>query len=235
MRRRVGARWLTEQLQPGDVSLLTRGAESRWRWPSTIEVVHVYLASEQLNATCRQMYEHDVSDVDLRDELKADDPAIHRTATALAAEAAQGGAGSKLLIDSLATQLCVQILRHHADVRFREPTPGGEEALSFAQERAVRGYIRDHLHESISLDDLAASVGLSRFHFARRFRRSAGTSPHAFVLSQRVELAQTMLARTDLPIADIAARCGFADQSHMNRVFQKRIRTTPGLYRASGA
>ncbi len=230
MSRRVDGGWLNEQLHPGDVSLLTRAAESHWLWPSDIEVVHVYITQTELARTCRQMYDREVSDVALCDELKANDPAIHRTAMALATEADQGGAGSKLLIDSLATQLCVHILRRHAEVVFRETS--ADEGLTLAQERAVREYIQTHLAEPINLDDLAATTALSRYHFTRRFRRCTGTSPHEFLLRRRVEQAETILSRTDAPLVDVAARCGFSDQSHMTRVFRKYVGTTPGRYRA---
>lgn len=232
MRRRVNAEWVNETLRPGDVSLLTRAAASHWVWPGDLEVVHVYLTRDELAATCRQLYERDIEEIQLRDEVKADDPAIHRTAMAIAHEAAEGEAGSRLLVDSLSTQLCVYILRRHADVLFREPT--GEGGLTFTQQRTVTDYIRAHLDETITLDDLAASVAFSRFHFARCFRRSTGASPHEFVLRQRIEQAKTMLTRTNVALLDIAARCGFADQSHMTRVFNKHVGTTPGQYR-SGA
>lgn len=230
MRRRVDEGWVNEELRPGDVSLLTRAAASHWVWPSDIEVVHVYLTREELAATCRQMYELDIEDVELRDEVKADDPAIHRTAMAIAGEAAQGGAGNRLLVDSLSCQLCVHILRGHAEILFREPVDHG--GLTFAQQRTVSDYIHTHLGETIILEDLATSVALSRSHFARRFRRSTGTSPHEFVLRLRVEQAETLLSRTSLPLLDVALRCGFADQSHLTRVFKKRVGTTPGHYRA---
>lgn len=229
MRRKVEGTWSEQTLRPGDVSLLTRAAESHWVWPSDIEVVHVYVSQAELAATCRQMYEREVTDVELRDELKAEDPAVHYTARALAAEAAQGGAGSKLLIDSLSTQLCVHILRHHAKVLFREVAE--QEGLTFAQERTVYDYVAAHLHETVSLDDLAGAVGLSRFHFGRCFRRTTGTRPHEFLVAQRVERAKTMLTRTGVPLVDISARCGFADQSHMTRTFKQRVGTTPARYR----
>jgi AraC family transcriptional regulator len=230
MRRRVAGAWRAETMRPGDVSLLTRAASSHWVWPADIEVVHVYIGQEELAATCRQMYERDVAEVELRDELKADDSALHRTALAVAAEAAQGGAGSRLLIDSLSTELCVRVLRNHADVLFREA--GGVEGLTLAQERTVRDYVHEHLHAAIPLDELAAQVSLSRFHFARRFRRSTGRSPHEFVMAHRVQRAATMLSRTNVPLVDVAARCGFADQSHLTRVFKKQVGTTPARYRA---
>ena len=231
MRRRIDSGWIQERLGPGDVSLLTRAAESHWVWPEDIEVVHVYLTHDELANTCRQMYERDVTDVELHDVVKADDPAIHRTAMLIANEAAQGGAaGSRLIVDSLSCQLSVHILRRHAHVLFRDS--GRVDGLSFGQERAIREFIHEHLQENMSLDDLAGSVGLSRYHFARRFRQSTGTTPHEFVLQQRIDRAKTLLHRTNTALLDIASVCGFADQSHMTREFRKRVNVTPGRYRA---
>ena len=230
MRRWVHARWAAEDLRAGDVSLLTRAAGSHWVWPRDIEVVHVYLTHAELAATCRQMYERDVVDIELHDTVKAGDPAIHRTVMQIAQEAAQGAAGSKLMVDSLSCQLAVQLLRRHAHVHFRES--GGPDGLTFAQDREVRDYIHDHLAETISLDVLAAVAGLSRFHFARKFRTTIGTTPHAFVLQQRVERARTLLERAGTSLLDIAASCGFADQPHLTREFKKRIGVTPGRYRS---
>jgi AraC family transcriptional regulator len=229
MRRRVDGQWLSEQLAPGDVSLLTRAAESHWTWDKDIEVVHVYLTQDELAATCKQMYERDVQDVELHDEIRANDPAIHRTAILIAQEAAHGGVGSGLLVESLSCQLAVHILRRHAHVLFRESH--SHDGLTFRQERTVRDYIHEHLADNLTLDELAASVALSRYHFARRFRVSTGTTPHEYVLQQRVARAQTLLTRTNYPLLDIALTCGFADQSHLNRVFKKHTGMPPGHYR----
>ena len=171
MRRSVDGTWTAEILRPGDVSLLTRAVASHWVWPGDIEVVHVYLTAEELATTCREMYDREVTEVALRDEIRADAPAIHRTAMLIAREASCGGAGSSLLVDALACQLAVHILRGHADVVFRDRQDGG---LTSMQERAVRDFVEEHLHERIALTDLAAVVGLSRCRFVRRFRCSTG-------------------------------------------------------------
>lgn len=230
MRRRFDGHWSTEYLGPGDVSLLTRAAESHWVWPEGIEVVHVYLTQDELAATCRQMYERDIADIELHDVLKASDPAIHRTAMHIAAEAAHSDVGSPLLIESLSCQLSVHILRRHAQVQFKEHS--SNDTLTTRQIGAVQEFIRSHMRENIALDDLADCVGLSRYHFARRFRQTMGTSPHEFVIKQRVSRAQLMLQRTSNPLREIATLCGFSDQSHMTRVFQQRLGTTPGKFRA---
>ena len=229
MHRRVGGDWIDEQVGPGDVSLLTRAVESHWAWPRRIEVVHVYLTQAELAQTCREMYEREVAEVELLDEVKADDPDIHRIAMLLAREAARGGPGSRLLVESLACQLGVYILRKHGHVLFREPD--GTAGLSSAQERAVRDYVHEHLQDNLSVGDLAGLVDLNRFQFARRFKQSTGTTPHVHVMDERVARAKTLLRRTGIPLAEVAHQCGFADQSHMNRVFGGRVGTTPGQYR----
>ena len=229
MHRRVGGDWVDEQVGPGDVSLLTRAAESHWAWPRRIEVVHVYLTQAELARTCQEMYGREVAEVELFDEVKADDPDIHRIAMLLAREAARGGIGSRLLVESLACQLGVYILRKHVHVLFREPD--GTAGLSSAQERAVRDYVHEHLQDNLSVGDLADFVDLSRFQFARRFKQSTGATPHAYVMDERVAKAKTLLRRTGIPLAEVAHQCGFADQSHMNRVFGGRVGTTPGQYR----
>ena len=55
------------------------------------------------------------------------------------------------------------------------------------------------------------------------------------MLQQRLARARALLSRTDAPLLGIAASCGFADQSHMNRVFKKRVGQTPGQFRAAGS
>jgi len=74
-------------------------------------------------------------------------------------------------------------------------------------------------------------VHLSVFHFSRKFSKEFGCSPHAFVMKKRVELAVTQISTTLLPIKVIASQCGFADQSHLTRVFRRFVGTTPAALR----
>ena len=99
--------------------------------------------------------------------------------------------------------------------------------------RRVRDYVMAHLAESISVEALAAIVGLSRFHFARAFKQSEGVTPHRFLLQCRVRRAQELLAATELPLAQIALAAGFSDQSHCSRRFRELVGLTPSKYRWS--
>jgi transcriptional regulator GlxA family with amidase domain len=97
----------------------------------------------------------------------------------------------------------------------------------------VLEYLDDHLEGGVSLQELASVAGLSTSHFVRSFKRSLGVTPRDYLLECRVRRAQALLARTDLPVSEIARRCGFADQSHCTRLFRERMGVTPRKYRAS--
>jgi AraC-like DNA-binding protein len=92
----------------------------------------------------------------------------------------------------------------------------------------ARDYLHDHLVRDVSLAELAQIAGLSKFHFLRVFCERFGLTPHAYQLQQRILRAKQLLQV--LPIADVAAHCGFADQSHLHRVFWSLVGTTPGRY-----
>ena len=99
--------------------------------------------------------------------------------------------------------------------------------------RRVRDYVMAHLEESISVQSLAAIVGLSRYHFARAFKQSEGVTPHRFLLQCRVRRAQELLAGTELSLSEIAIAAGFSDQSHCSRRFRELVGLTPSKYRWS--
>jgi len=87
---------------------------------------------------------------------------------------------------------------------------------------------------SVSLGELAALAGVSRFQLLRGFAREVGITPHAYLVQRRVLLARRFLADGEMP-AQAAIRAGFADQSHMTRAFVRQLGITPGRYRAAVA
>jgi AraC-like DNA-binding protein len=93
-------------------------------------------------------------------------------------------------------------------------------------------YIRERYHCSISLDEIAALSGLSRFHLLRSFQRAVGAPPHAYQIQLRIEHACRLLQAGVRP-SMVASAVGFADQSHLTRHFRKIMFITPGAYRAA--
>ena len=118
---------------------------------------------------------------------------------------------------------------HSSDIQAYTARKG--RMLTPLQERRVTSRLLDDLAGDPSLSELAALCGLSRTHFIRAFKQSTGMPPHRWLLMQRVKRAKDLLHGTNMPIADVAAACGFADQSHLTRVFSKAFRVSPGVWR----
>jgi AraC family transcriptional regulator len=104
--------------------------------------------------------------------------------------------------------------------------------LSAAQQHRVVELVREQLGAKLSLAVMAAAVDLSPQHFARLFKTTFGTTAHAFVEAQRIDAAVAELRRDrSLPIAAIAAACGFSSQSHMTELMRRRLGVTPSALR----
>ncbi|MCO5414242.1 MULTISPECIES: AraC family transcriptional regulator [Ralstonia] len=108
---------------------------------------------------------------------------------------------------------------HHADA--------APDAIQLARTR-----IDDDPAAAISLLDLAHETGLSRFQVLRGFARVTGLTPHAYQVQRRVALARRLIAQGQ-PLAEVAAACGFADQSHMTRQFVRKYGVSPGMVAAA--
>jgi AraC-like DNA-binding protein len=93
----------------------------------------------------------------------------------------------------------------------------------------ARALIADAVFENTLIDSIAEEVGLSAYALIRRFKKVYGISPHAWRMQARANEAARML-REKTSLADVAGSCGFADQSHMSRIFKKVYGVTPGQY-----
>lgn len=100
--------------------------------------------------------------------------------------------------------------------------------------RVVRERLADERLEAPTLATLASMAGLSRYQLLRRFQQAYGVPPHAWLLQQRVERVRGLI-RGGSRLADAAAACGFADQSHMTRVFVRHFGFTPGAWQQATA
>jgi len=87
---------------------------------------------------------------------------------------------------------------------------------------------------AVTLADLARVSGLSRFQVLRGFVRATGLTPHAYLVQRRIDLARRLIAG-GAPLAEAAAASGFADQSHMTRIFVRKYGLSPGAYAAAAA
>lgn len=90
----------------------------------------------------------------------------------------------------------------------------------------ARARIDDDPAAPVSLAELAGESGLSRFQLLRAFTRATGMTPHAYLVQRRIDLARRLIAAGS-PLTDAALASGFADQSHMTRVFTRKYGLSP--------
>jgi RpiB/LacA/LacB family sugar-phosphate isomerase len=95
----------------------------------------------------------------------------------------------------------------------------------------VFSHIREHIGQELSVTELAHVAGMSQYYFSKLFKMSTGTTPHQYVMRQRVERAQEYLRETGVTLADIALKVGFETQSHFTSVFRRLAGITPKHYR----
>jgi AraC-like DNA-binding protein len=87
--------------------------------------------------------------------------------------------------------------------------------------------------EPLGVDDLAAAAGLSRAHFSRAFRRAFGESPHAYLLTRRLERAAALLRTTDRSVAEICLAVGLTSIGSFTTSFTRTYGQSPTAYRAA--
>lgn len=155
-----------------------------------------------------------------------------------------GGEVTRLLMRALASvdqdeTVAIALLRKASNLL--RPLSGGEGrgrtasgGLAPWQVKRLRQHIDARLGEPISLDELAQLVRLSTSYFSAAFKVSFGTSPHNYIVAQRVERAKRRMVDSDAPLSEIALDCGLADQSHLSRIFRRATGTTPSAWRRFG-
>ena len=135
--------------------------------------------------------------------------------------------GAQAYADYLSRALAARLLRRQAKSGAGECAKG---ALSPAQLAQVTDLMEAQLDLPLSLEEMAATCGLSPSHFARRFKATTGAPPHQKLIQLRVERAKRLLQGT-MPIAEVALACGFSHQEHLTGVFRRLTGTTPAQYR----
>lgn len=138
------------------------------------------------------------------------------------ARTAQRGAEALACEESL-VEAAALLMRRHGTVRVSADTADHDL-------RHVRDRLADAPLAAPSLAELAALAGLSRYQLLRRFARRYGMPPHAWLLSRRAEYARRLILG-GCTLTEAALASGFADQSHMTRVFVRHHGFTPGAWR----
>lgn len=137
--------------------------------------------------------------------------------------AALGQAGESLRTEELTRNVLAAILARHGERGARRQNPA---AAGAARMEKVREHLHEHYAEDVTVQQLATVAGLSRAHLTAAFTRHFGVPPHIYLNAVRVRQAQAAMLAGQ-PLADVAAACGFSDQSHLSRRFKGAVGTSP--------
>jgi AraC-like DNA-binding protein len=184
------------------------------------------------DALTNLQHEHDLmpfSTLRIMEETGQVDPTVQHLMECLVPAFEIRGIANRLLLDQVTLALTCHVMCTYGerDVGFKLSKGG----LAAWQERRSKELLLANPRGELSLERLARECCLSRAHFARSFKKTTGKSPMAWLLSERLERAKTLLVDAKLTLTEIAELTGFADQSHFSRVFSRHVRIAPGEWR----
>ena len=219
-------RFVSRTLRRG-FTLIPEGVDGRWDI-GPVTVSHVYLPKERLQA-CADLVAPGKS-AELLIRVGFEDPIAASLLDILSQPVVQGDAAFRLFLEQTIDLLCLHLLRAHSAFG-APPAPAPRRGLADWQVRRVTDFMRQNLHRDIGLADLAALVGLSRYHFCTAFRRATGHTPHQWLTGQRVARARRLLAETELSVTEVALTVGYETPSSFAASFRKAVGMTPSNFR----
>jgi AraC family transcriptional regulator len=215
-------------IRPGSVFIFPRGCDE-----TNIRItgdVHRFVVTEFDLATLERLLPPEArpSDESLVPQLNMEDPHIAAILSNMLSEATAGCPSGPLYGESLSLALAAYVTGRYSAKACKPEA--AEHGFSRAQLQSVIDYIHAHLRGDVSLVELANAIHLSPRHFSRLFRKTFGTTPHRYVMDERVSEVKSLLASRRFSILEIVEELGFSDQSHLTNVFRKATGVTPARY-----
>ena len=135
---------------------------------------------------------------------------------------------SQLLLDEVSILLMSHLIHNYSDASPAGRSRGG---LASWQERIAKEILFARIHNPPTVDELGQACGVSAGHFIRAFRQSTGRTPHQWLMQERALSAKNLVEHSDRTLAEISATCGYANQSHLCRAFQRCFGQSPSSAR----
>lgn len=211
----------------GQVTVIPKGPVPQMYLVSPAELVYCSFDENFIEQITEGVKNLDPERLIFRSGLK--DRPLHQLMQLLVAEFDDGNPTGRLYAESVAHALALRFLHLGAVVPI--DAPARISALPGRRLARVKDFVESSLGQDITLESLAREAGYSRAHFLRMFRESTGTTPHQYVMQQRIAHAEHLLTTTPLGVAEIAVACGFSSQAHLTMAFKKQTGKTPAEYR----
>ena len=170
-----------------------------------------------------------LGDLDYQPGVGRDDEIVRHLGALLLAGLQRPHEVNQLFVDHLLLAIGAHVIQAYGGLDIAGGAVRGGLA-SWQLKRACERLEADLAGKS-TLQQIAADLGLSTSHFSRAFRISTGLPPHQWLLHQRVAKAKQLLSEGSSPLSEIAITSGFANQSHLTRVFSTIAGVSPGAWR----
>ncbi len=213
----------------GPVCVTPHGQAVEAFWEDRLEIVTLMFDPRMIARVAEE--NRFSSGFEIVDTQRESDPIVEHLGLELIRNAANGAPIDRLYSETIANTLAVHLLKNYSTAIERRLSKGGLTGYRLKQ---VTDYINDNLDQDLTLAELAAVSGLSRFHFSRAFRNSTGLTPQKYLMAKRVERAKQLLASSDIPIVEVSLMTGFKNQSHFTSLFRRFTSLTPRNWRQIG-
>ncbi len=210
-------------------SFVPAGAAYRWTTEGPINFMHLYFEPKTVDHFVASSFDRDPRGFALHECLGESEQLIDSLAAAILAEVSHEEDAQQAYLDDLLHLLLFRLLRCYSDAA--SITVRSQHALSPHHLRSATDFIESNLARPISVPEIAASTGMSVFHFSRAFRISTGLPPYAYLLGKRIAAAKRRLAETDGSLTVVARDCGFNSPSQFSRMFKNVTGLSPSSYR----
>ena len=228
---RRGGRGAPCSKPPGSLRIIPGGQKLELTVHSTSETVHLYVRRQVLEEVAVDMVDGDPQRIDFHPK-QGPEPVLFRLLDA--AEAAMlAGYREALYPDWLSRAIAARLIQSHTTLSLKRYFPNASGQPVSRDVSTAIDYLASHLDENISLAELARACNRSPSHLSRLFGSQMGVPPHRYLMQMRVSKAKQLLEKTNIPIAEIAAICGFTHQEHLTRLFRRYHDASPGAYRRS--
>jgi AraC family transcriptional regulator len=221
--------WTKRYWCRGDMVFFPRGETTEWRWSQALDTVAFLIPFDLWQRTALDEFGSKGYDAELIPCFSPEDSILRSILLMIADELQAGGPNGLLFVDGLKVAAISYLLQHYSTLPVRSQSISSY--LTVQRFKQVLEFIDANLDKPLSINALAAVAEVGPSYFPRLFRQAMGSTPHQFVLHQRVKRAMKLLANRKLSIAEISLSVGFANQSHFTTAFRKVSGTTPASYR----
>ncbi|WP_292116204.1 AraC family transcriptional regulator [Mesorhizobium sp.] len=226
----IDGRWIDFPIgRAGNFTLYDHKRETEADLQTAFDCINLYIPRPALDALQEDLGSGQIGTLNVAPGADTDDPVVRGLAHALIPAFEQPAQTSRLFLDHMGLALTSHMAIEYGEADASRLHHSG--VLAPWQLRRAMELVDAHSNGNVTLVELAGACGLSVSYFTRSFKRTTGMTPHRWLQKRNIEKVKDRMRKSGASLAEISIACGFADQSHMTRVFRRLIGTTPAGWR----